>query len=143
MLTDPQGLGAIATMTGYVIGSFKLRYPHVHNMADAGEIIAGPIGREVLGTTQVLFSIFLCGSHVLTGTIAFNTSTCLELNISLLRNVTDFAFSYRWSLLLRTLGRGYGHYLSSPDSAAHHERCRFAEYCCFHIYFGFVSFFSP
>lgn len=68
------GLGAIATVTGYVIGQFKLRYPHVHNMADAGEILAGPIGREVLGAAQVIFIVFLCGSHVLTGTIAFDTS---------------------------------------------------------------------
>lgn len=26
------GLGIIATYTGYVIGQFKLAYPHVHNM---------------------------------------------------------------------------------------------------------------
>ncbi|KAH9852750.1 transmembrane amino acid transporter protein-domain-containing protein [Lenzites betulinus] len=69
------GLGAIATATGYVIGSFKIRYPHVHNMADAGEILAGPIGREVLGAAQVVFMIFVCGSHVLTGLIAFDTIT--------------------------------------------------------------------
>ncbi|KAI0810950.1 transmembrane amino acid transporter protein-domain-containing protein [Irpex lacteus] len=69
------GLGAIATITGYAIGSFKLRYPHVHNMADAGEILAGPIGREVLGSAQVIFMVFLCASHVLTGTIAFDTIT--------------------------------------------------------------------
>lgn len=30
------GLGLIATYTGYVLGQFKLAYPHVHNMADAG-----------------------------------------------------------------------------------------------------------
>lgn len=42
-------------------------------MADAGEILAGPIGREVLGAAQVIFIIFLCGSHVLTGLIAFDT----------------------------------------------------------------------
>ncbi|TCD70291.1 hypothetical protein EIP91_004192 [Steccherinum ochraceum] len=70
-----QGLGILATITGYVIGSFKLRYPHVHNMADAGEILFGPIGREVLGAAQVLFIVFLCGSHVLTGMIAFDTIT--------------------------------------------------------------------
>ena len=68
-------LGAIATATGYVIGNFKLRYPHVHNMADAGYILAGPIGREVLGAAQVIFMIFICGSHVLTGLIAFDTLT--------------------------------------------------------------------
>ncbi|OBZ65707.1 N amino acid transport system protein [Grifola frondosa] len=69
------GLGVVATATGYMIGLFKLRYPHVHNMADAGEILAGPIGREVLGAAQVIFLIFICGSHVLTGLIAFDTIT--------------------------------------------------------------------
>ncbi|KAI0797504.1 transmembrane amino acid transporter protein-domain-containing protein [Abortiporus biennis] len=69
------GLGIIATASGYVIGSFKLRYPHVHNMADAGEVLGGRIGREVLGAAQVVFMVFLCGSHVLTGMIAFDTIT--------------------------------------------------------------------
>ncbi|EPS94778.1 hypothetical protein FOMPIDRAFT_1038729 [Fomitopsis schrenkii] len=68
-------LGGIATITGYMIGAFKLRYPHVHNMADAGMILAGPFGREVLGAAQVVFMVFLCGSHVLTGMIAFDTIT--------------------------------------------------------------------
>ena len=69
------GLGAVATASGYMIGQFKLRYPHVHNMADAGYILAGPIGREVLGAAQVIFMVFVCGSHVLTGLIAFDTIT--------------------------------------------------------------------
>ncbi|EIN09912.1 hypothetical protein PUNSTDRAFT_86425 [Punctularia strigosozonata HHB-11173 SS5] len=69
------GLGAFATATGYVIGQFKLRYPHVHNMADAGMVMYGPIGREVLGTAQIVFMVFVCGSHVLTGQIAFDTIT--------------------------------------------------------------------
>ena len=69
------GLGALATMTGYMIGMFKLRYPHVHNMADAGYILGGPIGREILGGAQVIFLVFICGSHVLTGLIAFDTIT--------------------------------------------------------------------
>ncbi|CAL1705414.1 unnamed protein product [Somion occarium] len=68
-------LGAAATASGYVIGKFKLRYPHVHNMADAGEILAGPIGREFLGAAQVVFMVFICASHVLTGKIAFDTFT--------------------------------------------------------------------
>lgn len=72
-----QGLGAVATATGYMIGLFKLSYPHVHNMADAGEVLGGPIGREVLGAAQVVFMVFLCGSHVLTGMIAFDTSESL------------------------------------------------------------------
>lgn len=68
-------LGVIATATGYMLGKFKLRYPHVHNMADAGEVLAGPIGREVCGAAQVVFLVFSAGSHVLTGMIAFDTIT--------------------------------------------------------------------
>ncbi|KZT21835.1 hypothetical protein NEOLEDRAFT_1171718 [Neolentinus lepideus HHB14362 ss-1] len=68
-------LGAVATATGYQIGQFKLRHPHVHNMADAGMVLGGPVWREILGTAQVVFLIFVCGSHVLTGLIAFDTIT--------------------------------------------------------------------
>ena len=74
------GLGIIATYTGYVIGQFKLAYPHIHNMADAGEVLFAPlgmaaIGREFFGAAQIIFLIFIMGSHVLTFTIAFNTMT--------------------------------------------------------------------
>lgn len=69
-----KGLGAIATATGYVLGQFKLRHPQVHNMADAGEVLFGPFGRELLGTAQIVFLVFSAGSHALTGTIAFDTS---------------------------------------------------------------------
>jgi amino acid permease len=71
------GLGIIATYTGYVIGQFKLAYPHVHNMADAGEVLfepigMGAIGREFFGTAQIIFLIFIMGSHILTWIIALN-----------------------------------------------------------------------
>ena len=67
------GLGALATYTGFVLGQFKLRYPHVHNMADAGEVLLGPIGREIFGVAQMLFLIFVMGSHILTFSIMLNT----------------------------------------------------------------------
>ncbi|CAG8104657.1 unnamed protein product [Penicillium olsonii] len=74
------GLGVVATWTGYVIGQFKLRYPQVHSMADAGEVLFGPIGwgkfgREFLGTAQLLFLIFVMGSHLLTFTVMMDTLT--------------------------------------------------------------------
>lgn len=47
------GLGIIATYTGYVYGQFKEAYPHVHNMADAGEVMFGSVGRELFGAAQV------------------------------------------------------------------------------------------
>jgi hypothetical protein len=74
------GLGITATYTGYVIGQFKLRYPQVHSMADAGEVLFGRIGmprfgREFLGTGQLLFLVFIMGSHILTFTTMMNTLT--------------------------------------------------------------------
>jgi hypothetical protein len=63
------------------MGKFKLAYPRVHNMADCGEILAGPFGREFLGWAQIIFLVFICGSHVLTGLIALDTvsdhATCV------------------------------------------------------------------
>lgn len=69
------GLGLVATYTGYVIGQFKLRYPHVHSMADAGEVMLGRFGRELLGTAQLLFLVFIMGSHILTFIVMMNTVT--------------------------------------------------------------------
>ncbi|QKX53845.1 uncharacterized protein TRUGW13939_00925 [Talaromyces rugulosus] len=74
------GLGLLATYTGYVIGQFKLRYPHVHSMADAGDVLFAPLGlarfgREFLGTGQLLFLVFIMGSHLLTFTVMMNTVT--------------------------------------------------------------------
>ncbi|PLB51048.1 amino acid transporter [Aspergillus steynii IBT 23096] len=69
------GLGIVATYTGYVIGQFKLRYPHVHSMADAGEVMLGRFGRELLGTAQLLFLVFIMGSHILTFIVMMNTVT--------------------------------------------------------------------
>lgn len=69
------GLGLLATYTGYVIGQFHQRYPHIQNLADAGEVLFGPIGREVFGIGQLLFSIFIMGSHILTFSVMMNTIT--------------------------------------------------------------------
>lgn len=69
------GLGLLATYTGYVLGQFKLAYRHIHNMGDTGEILFGSIGREVCGTAQLIFLIFLMGSHVLTFSIMMSTLT--------------------------------------------------------------------
>ncbi|KAE8153690.1 transmembrane amino acid transporter protein-domain-containing protein [Aspergillus avenaceus] len=68
-------LGLLASYTGYVIGQFKWRYPHVSSMADAGEILMGPLGRELLFGGQILFLVFLMASHILTFTVAMNTLT--------------------------------------------------------------------
>ena len=42
------GLGILANYTSYVLRQFKITYPYMHNMAGAGEVMRGPIGREGL-----------------------------------------------------------------------------------------------
>ncbi|KAJ5946156.1 hypothetical protein N7454_002995 [Penicillium verhagenii] len=69
------GLGLLATYTGYVIGQFHQRYPHIQNLADAGEVLMGAVGRELFGIGQLLFSIFIMGSHILTFSVMMNTIT--------------------------------------------------------------------
>ncbi|PLB49835.1 amino acid transporter [Aspergillus steynii IBT 23096] len=69
------GIGGIATYTGYSIGQFRARYPHIQSMADAGEVILGPIGREIMGTGQLLLLTFIMASHILTFTVAMNSIT--------------------------------------------------------------------
>ena len=44
-------------------------------MADAGEIMAGKVGREIFGAAQMLFLVFIMGSHILTFSIMMNTLT--------------------------------------------------------------------
>ena len=63
-----------------LINRSKIRHPHVHNMGDAGEVIAGPIGRELLFWGSVLVAILAQGSHLLAGARALqafsNNSLC-------------------------------------------------------------------
>lgn len=68
-------LGLMATYSGYVIGQLKIVYPHIHSMADAGEVLFGRIGREVLGGGQLLFFVFIMGSHILTFSVMMNAVT--------------------------------------------------------------------
>lgn len=68
-------LGAISGYTGHLIGLFKLRYPQVQSFADCGEMIAGPIGQEVMAAASLLVLIFIAGAHVLSFAIALNVMT--------------------------------------------------------------------
>lgn len=69
------GLGVIATYTGYNLGLFRLHHPQVSNMADAGDILWGRFGKYLLGSGQIIFLVFIAGSHGLTGAIAMATLT--------------------------------------------------------------------
>lgn len=68
-------LGAMASYTGFVIGQFKMRHPHIHSMGCAGEVLFGHWGGEILGWGQFLFYVFIMGSHILTFSIMMNAIT--------------------------------------------------------------------
>ncbi|KAF4123043.1 Transmembrane amino acid transporter protein [Geosmithia morbida] len=66
-------VAAIATWTSWVVGMFKLNHPSVYGIDDAGYIMFGRVGREVLGTFFCLFWIFCGGSGILGASIALNS----------------------------------------------------------------------
>lgn len=66
------GIGILAWYTGYVVGQFKWRYPHICGMSDAGEVLMGGFGRELLFAGQMLYLVFNMASHLLTFTVALN-----------------------------------------------------------------------
>ena len=75
----------------------------VHNMGDAGYILFGPIGREVLSAGTIIFAVFATGGQLLAGQIALgvlsNNQLCLMLYTGIFA-IPTFIFS-----LPRTLDR--------------------------------------
>ncbi|CAF3488219.1 hypothetical protein FGSG_08055 [Fusarium graminearum PH-1] len=78
-------MGFLSTYSGLVLAEFREQYPFVQNFGDAVEVIGKSIGmgrvfQEVFGWAQVIFQVFVMGSHLLTWTICINTlsnsSTC-------------------------------------------------------------------
>ncbi|EFQ34099.1 transmembrane amino acid transporter [Colletotrichum graminicola M1.001] len=65
------GLGLIAIYTSDVVGQVKLKFPHVSHYADAGQLMFGRWGYEIIGAMFALQLTFLVSSHTLTGAIAF------------------------------------------------------------------------
>lgn len=63
-------LGVFATYTSWLLVKFKLRHPEVHTMGDAGMILFGPIGRDLLAFGTVVFAVFATGGQLLAGQIA-------------------------------------------------------------------------
>ncbi|KPA42572.1 hypothetical protein FLAG1_04507 [Fusarium langsethiae] len=65
-------IGGITTWSNYVIGTFKLNHREVYDIGDAGGILFGRIGREFLGMSFALFTIFAIASGILVAaTIVF------------------------------------------------------------------------
>ncbi|CAI0644325.1 unnamed protein product, partial [Colletotrichum noveboracense] len=58
-------LGVFATYTSWLLVHFKLRHPEIHSMGDAGHILFGRPGRELLAFGTVVFAIFATGGQLL------------------------------------------------------------------------------
>ncbi|KAB8259216.1 transmembrane amino acid transporter protein-domain-containing protein [Aspergillus pseudonomiae] len=69
------GIGLLAVYTSDIIGQVKLAHPSIRHYGDAGTLIGGRFGYEVLTAMLVLSVVFVTGSHCLTGTIAFRHIT--------------------------------------------------------------------
>ncbi|KAK3339183.1 N amino acid transport system protein [Neurospora tetraspora] len=69
------GMGLICIYTADVIGQTKLKHPEIAHYADAGRIMFGRWGYEIISFMFVVQLIFIVGSHVLTGTIMWGTIT--------------------------------------------------------------------
>lgn len=65
------GLGFVAIYTSYVVGQVKLKFPDVAHYPEAGRLMFGRVGYEIVYVMLGLQLLFLTGSHCLTGTIAF------------------------------------------------------------------------
>ncbi|CDZ96483.1 Amino acid transporters [Phaffia rhodozyma] len=67
--------GIVATYGDYVVGQFRVRHPGVHTLGDIGYIVGGKWGRELMGWGFCLLMCLLCGSGILTTSIALNAIT--------------------------------------------------------------------
>ena len=65
-------LGVFATYTSWLLVKFKMRHPQVHNMGDAGKILFGWFGRELLAFGTIVFAVFATGGQLLAGQIAIS-----------------------------------------------------------------------
>ncbi|KAJ5110229.1 hypothetical protein N7532_002874 [Penicillium argentinense] len=65
-------IAAITTWSNYVIGTFKLKHPMVYAIDDAGDLIFGRVGREVLGFAVCIYWIFCSSSALLSTSIRLN-----------------------------------------------------------------------
>ncbi|KAI5922372.1 transmembrane amino acid transporter protein-domain-containing protein [Camillea tinctor] len=54
--------GCLSTYYAYIMYAFRMKYRGVHNIADAAEIIGGPIAREVAGGLFLLTWVLATGS---------------------------------------------------------------------------------
>ncbi|KAH9946829.1 amino acid transporter [Amylocystis lapponica] len=95
-------LGMFGLFTAKLLIDFKLNHPDVHNMGDAGMIIFGPVGREVLSLGTIIFAVFGSGSEFLSGQQALSMLSSNGLCAVVI--TTIFACVAFFVSLPRTLG---------------------------------------
>jgi amino acid permease len=93
-------LGAIATFTGLILAEFKLSHPDIESFADVGQLIGGPIGREVLGFAQLMCFIFDMGAQILSFSIAMNVITG-HSQCTILWSVVGLVMCFSFGLMMR------------------------------------------
>ncbi|CVK98833.1 related to neutral amino acid permease [Fusarium mangiferae] len=54
--------GALTTYYAYIMYAFRMKYPGVHNIADAAAVVGGPIAREIAGALFLLTWVLSSGS---------------------------------------------------------------------------------
>ncbi|MCJ1364240.1 hypothetical protein MMC16_003349 [Acarospora aff. strigata] len=96
-------LGVFATYTSYLLIQFKLNHPEVHNMGDAGFILFGRFGRELLSFGTIVFAVFATGGQLLAGQIALASLSGSKLCLMLYTGI--FAVPTLLFALPRTLDR--------------------------------------
>ncbi|KIL88141.1 hypothetical protein FAVG1_08219 [Fusarium avenaceum] len=96
-------VSSITTWSDYMIGVFKRRHPHVYGIDDAGYLMFGRIGREVLATVFMLYWIFVAGSAMLGISIGLNSvsthAACTAVFVAVAA-ILGFCFAS-----IRTLGK--------------------------------------
>ncbi|KAJ6172402.1 transmembrane amino acid transporter protein-domain-containing protein [Penicillium chermesinum] len=96
-------IAGITTWSDYIIGVFKLRHREVYCIDDVGELLAGKIGRIVLGVAFVLWWVFTAGSGMLGISIGLNAvsthATCTAVYVAVAA-IVAFLFGS-----IRTLGK--------------------------------------
>ncbi|KAK0636691.1 transmembrane amino acid transporter protein-domain-containing protein [Bombardia bombarda] len=68
-------IGVLAVYTSHVVGQVKLKHPQIAHYADAGRLMFGKIGYEIMSVMFCVQLILIVGSHVLTGKIMWGNLT--------------------------------------------------------------------
>ncbi|TFY56367.1 hypothetical protein EVG20_g8950 [Dentipellis fragilis] len=103
-------MAVLSWQTGYVLVEFKNNHPGVMNFADAGTVIAGKWGFWLFGSMLIIKTVFLAGSHALSGSIALGSiSDHAICNIAwsvIVAVVSFLCVVYHYFLFLLALGPG-------------------------------------